>query len=281
MSKKILKIALAVDIDNTLTPPRLPLEKEMADMLKRLRVPFFVAAGSHLSLLRKQFFKPLYKFGFCEQFDAFLSNGAIHYHCDYSNKMSIELVSKFKIREHLGRTDYNYLIKKLTDTLDMEKYKLPPSLKVLDGRVVNRVSMINLCPIGRKNQEDSDARCNRENFVGFDRATGYREKILGHLNQELSTLIGTKQLKITLGGQTSFDIGIVGEDKTKPVRTLLENGFERVVFIGDALFEGGNDAAITEFIKTWPPGSKCPVEAIQISSRHETIDILQKLQFLD
>ena len=276
-----MKTALALDIDNTLTPPRLPLEKEMADILNRLRVPFFLAAGSHLSLLQEQFFYPLYQFGFRKQYDAFVSNGAIHYHCDYSSKMSIELVSKFEIREHLGETDYKFLIEKVTEVLDMKEYPLEHSLKVSEGRVVDRVSMVNLCPIGRKNQEGTDDRRNRENFVSFDQATGYRGKVLRHLNQELSTLIKTKNLKITLGGQTSFDIGVVGEDKTKPVRTLLERGFERVIFIGDALFEGGNDAAIADFIRTWPSGSKCPVEAIQVNSRSETIDMLHKLQFLD
>ncbi len=276
-----MKTALVLDIDSTLTPPRQPLKKEMTDILKRLRVPFYVAAGSHLLLLEEQFFVPLYNFGFRKQFDAFLSNGAIHYHCDYSNEMSIKLVSEFNIRDHLGETNYNYLLKVLTETLEMEKFQLPPSLKVLDGRIVDRVSMINLCPIGRKKQEDADDRHNRAIFVEFDLATGYRENILEHLNQELSSLIQEKQLHFTLGGQTSFDIGIIGEDKTKPVRTLLKNGFERVVFIGDALFDGGNDAAINEFIKTWPSGSGCPVEAIQISSWEETIDIIHKLEFLD
>lgn len=276
-----MKTALALDIDNTLTPPRQPIEKEMTDILKRLRVPFYVAAGSHLSLLRKQFFEPFYNFGFREHFDAFVSNGAIHYHCDYSDKMKIDLVSEFKIRDHLGENDYNYLLKRLTETLEMAEFQLPPSLNVVDGRIVDRVSMINLCPIGRKHQEDSDARLNRESFVAFDRATGYREKMIRHLNQMLSHLINNRQLHITLGGQTSFDIGIVGEDKTKPVRTLLAEGFERVIFIGDALFEGGNDAAINDFIREWPQDSKCPAEAIQVSSWHETIEILHRLQLVD
>jgi len=44
------------DIDNTITPPRQPITKQMVDILDRLSVPFSVAAGSHLSLLEKQFF---------------------------------------------------------------------------------------------------------------------------------------------------------------------------------------------------------------------------------
>ncbi len=275
-----MKTALAIDIDNTLTPPRQPLNKTMTKVLQRLRIPFFVAAGSHFSLLEEQFFKPLYDFGFRRQFDAFVGNGALQYHCDYAEKMSIKLVSEFNIRKYLGETNYNHLIKILTETLEMEKYKLPSSLKVLDGRIVDRMSMINLCPIGRMKKENAAAKRNRQNFVNFDRAAGYREKILKHLNKKLAALIIEKQLQISLGGQTSFDIGIVGEDKTKPVRTLLKKGFERVVFIGDALFEGGNDDVVNKYIKSWPAGKRCPVEAIQVSSWRETIDVLHRLEFL-
>jgi hydroxymethylpyrimidine pyrophosphatase-like HAD family hydrolase len=276
-----MKTALALDIDNTLTPPRQPLNRTMVDALKRLGVPFFVAAGSHLSLLEEQFFRPLYDFGFRKQFDAFLSNGAMRYHCDYSRKMSVQLVSEFNLRIHLGESEYDSLIRKLTETMEMEQFQPPSELMVSEGKIVDRVSMINLCPIGRKNQEDSKAQLNRERFVQFDRATGYRERILEYLNQELSFLINHKQLKITLGGQTSFDIGITGEDKTKPVRILVQNGFEKVIFIGDALFEGGNDAAINEFIKTWPSESICPVEAIQINGWLDTLEVFRRYEFLD
>ena len=103
---------------------------------------------------------------------------------------------------------------------------------------------------------------------------------MDHLNQELSTLISKRLLRITLGGQTSLDIGIADQDKTNAVRTMLQNSVERLVFIGDALFEGGNDAAINKFIEDWPSDSRCPVEAIQTNSWKETMEILKKLEFI-
>jgi phosphomannomutase len=275
-----MKTALAIDIDNTLTPPRQPITREMVEVLSCLRVPFYVAAGSHIALLQEQFFRPLYDFGFRKQFDAFVSNGAVRYHCDYSVEMSIRMISEFNIRNYLGEENYSFLLKVLNETLNMEQFRLPGSLTIRDNRIVDRVSMINLCPVGRMEQEGPDARRNRENFVNFDKTYKYREKVLEHLYKELSPLVHAKQLHITFGGQTSFDIGIIGEDKTKPVRMLLEEGFQRVVFIGDALFEGGNDAAINEYIKTWPLKSACPVEAVQVSSWLETMDIL-KSEFLN
>jgi len=43
--------AVVFDVDNTLTPPRRPLEPEMAAALQHLSVPFFVCAGSDLRLI--------------------------------------------------------------------------------------------------------------------------------------------------------------------------------------------------------------------------------------
>lgn len=277
----IKKTALVLDVDNTLTPPRQPIEQEMANILNRLRVPFLIAAGSHLPILKKQFFEPLYQSSFRKTFDAFVSNGAIHYHCDYTNEMSIEMVSEFNIKEHLGESGYHFVINKLVATLEREDYQLPNSITLVDEKIVDRGSMINFCPMGRKNQEDADATRNRENFVAFDEETHYRKKLIGHLNLELSTLINTRQLKIAIGGQTSLDVGIIGEDKTKPLRVLLKNGFERIVFIGDALFNNGNDAPIIDFIHAWPKDAHCPVEAIPTASWHETMNIIRQLQFVD
>lgn len=275
-----MKTALALDIDSTLTPPRQPITAQMSDILGRLNVPFYVAAGSHFSLLQGQFFKPLFDHGFRGRFDAFVSNGAVHYHCDYSKGMSIDLISEFNIRKYLGENDYSHLMDVLSETLMMEEFRLPADLKIVDNRIVDRISMINLCPIGRLEHEDKDAVRNREAFVKFDISTSYREKVMRRMIEALSTMIREKKLHITLGGQTSFDIGISGEDKTKPVLKLLEKGFEKVVFIGDALFKGGNDAAVNELIDTWPSGSECPVEAIQTGSWLQTIEIFKKKGFL-
>lgn len=275
-----MKTALALDIDSTLTPPRQPITKVMVEALTRLNVPFYVAAGSHFQLLQNQFFKPMYEHGFRGRFDAFVSNGAVHYHCDYSKEMSIKLVSEFNIGNYLGENDYRRLMNVLAGTLQMEEFRLPDDFTIVDNRIVDRVSMINLCPIGRLEKEGPDAMLNRERFVKFDLSSGYRKKIMEYLNLSLSPLIKEKHLHITLGGQTSFDIGIWGEDKTKPVRKLLEKGFEKVIFIGDALFKGGNDAAVIELIDTWPSESPCPVEAVQTGSWLETIEIFKKKEVL-
>ena len=273
------KTAVLLDIDNTLTPPRQELTGQMAEVLKGLCVPFHVAAGSDIGLLQEQFFGPLYKFGFRGRFDAFLTNGAIHYRCDYSEGLSIELVSEFNIRKYLDDSDYWFMVDVLKKTLDLPRFKPLPPLRIMGKRIIDRGAMINFCPIGRLHQESADSLRNRNNFVEFDRRHGYRQEVIAHLKHELSPLINNRQLTITLGGQTSFDIGIANQDKANAVRTLLNAGIEKVVFIGDALFDGGNDSPIKEFAKNWPPPSPCPIETIQVSGWEETIEKLHELGF--
>jgi len=276
-----METAVLMDVDATLTPPRQPLNEEVANVLKHINIPFYLVAGSHLSILQKQFFEPLYKFGFRKQFETFISNGAILYRCDYSSGISVNLVSEFNFREYLGDKDYNFLVNVLEKTLKTGEFKMPNSIKIIGNRIVDRVSMINFCPMGRdEKSEDKAAQDNRKNFVAFDKENNFRQRVMNHLNRELSDLISDKKLKITLGGQTSFDIGVEGKDKTNALYTLLERGFDRIVFIGDALFEGGNDAVMREFVENWPSDNPCPVETIQTSSWKKTIEILRKLKFV-
>ncbi|HZT59336.1 MAG TPA: hypothetical protein VFA21_11985 [Pyrinomonadaceae bacterium] len=275
-----MNTALLLDIDNTLTPPRQPLNESMAGVLKRLTVPFHVAAGSHLEILQDQFFTPLFEYGFRGKFDAFLSLGGVHYRCDYSRGLSVEVVTAFDLRAHLGEEDYGFLVDTLERTLARGEFRLAPPLKVLGETITCRGAMVNFCPIGRAERESVEYRRNRNDFVVFDRARGYRQRMLEHMRGELARLISERRLSIVLGGETSFDFSVTERDKTYAVRTLLEAGVERLIFIGDALFEGGNDAPIREFAENWPHDTPCPLETVQVNSWQETAKRLVEFGFV-
>jgi HAD superfamily hydrolase (TIGR01484 family) len=269
--------AMLADIDGTLTPPRKTLLPEMAEVLSNLKVPFFVAAGSDLSLVESQFLRPLWEFGYRKDFDAFLNNGATEFHCPYSKKYSIDKVAEFDFCKHLGQADYDWFIQVLEKTLAMDEFRLGPGLKVIGPRITNRKSMVNFAPIGRPAGDVSpEARLNRDAFVTFDTANNYRFKMRAHLSRELSRLMRDKGLLIMLGGQTSFDIVISGEDKTKPVRELLKRGFKEVVFFGDALFPGGNDSVIMDFIAAWKGPGECPLNAVKVEQWEDTVKSLKE-----
>lgn len=276
----MVNTVLLFDIDNTLTPPRQPLEQSMVAILNGLTVPFHVAAGSHIELLRDQFFEPLYEFGFRKRFDAFISNGGVHYRCDYSKEMSLQIVSAFDIRDHIGEANYESLTKVLEKAREMPEFRLPPSFEVMGETITYRGSMINFVPIGRIEGYSAQYKRSRDNFVEYDHATGYRSKMMDHLRRELSFLIESHQLTISLGGQTSFDINIATKDKGNAVWTLLNHGVEKIVFFGDALFEGGNDAPIREIAENWPSTTPCPLEAIQVSNWDDTIARLHAMKFI-
>lgn len=273
-----MKNALVFDIDNTLTPPRRALKQEMADILKGLEIPFFLVAGSDLPLIKDQFIKPLHEFGFRSEFDAFLCNGATRYRCKFSDTFSIDTIRDFDFQNYLGDDNFKFMLSVIEQTLKMKEFLLPPPMIVLGKQITFRHSMVNVAPIGRpEGQLTAEAYKNRDALVEYDNKTGFRRKMLAHLNDKLAKLRDEKKLFISLGGETSFDIVIEGNDKSYAIHTLLNEGFEELLFFGDALFEGGNDEAILHYINKWPKDKHCPVQAIPVSNWKETIEHLNKM----
>jgi hypothetical protein len=64
-----------------------------------------------------------------------------------------------------------------------------------------------------------------------------------------------------------------GRDKSFAVRSLLDEGATHVTYVGDALFPGGNDAAVSDFVAAWP-GGNCPVEVIQVTDYRHTARLM-------
>lgn len=276
-----MKNALVFDIDNTLTPPRRPIEKEMADILKGLEIPFFLVAGSDLPLIKDQFINPMHEFGFRGEFDGFLCNGATRYRCKFSDEVSIETIRDFDFREYLGEDDFKLMLSVIEETLKMKEFELPPPMTVIGRQVTFRHSMVNVAPIGRpENKLSEEAYKNRDAFAEFDKKTGFRRNVLAHMNERLTRLREEKKLFISLGGETSFDIVIEGNDKSYAIDTLLKEGFEDLLFFGDALFEGGNDEAILHYINKWPNETPCPVQAIPVSGWKDTVENLKTRGFI-
>jgi len=274
-----MKKILLFDIDATLTPPRQPINKEMTEILSNMTIPFAVAGGSDMELLKEQFFVPLYKNGFRKIFDAFISNGTMRYYCDYRKKMDIKLVFSFNMRKYLGEKNYKKIISALEEILEMKKFNLPKEIEIAPKKITDRISMINFIPMGRLQKEDPRAQENRRTFVEFSEKKDYRDKVIKHLKTRLAEVIREKKLKILLGGQTSFDLVIDGYDKTYPLYTLKKEGWDEIIFIGDALFPGGNDYVVQEYIDNWKEKGKCPYEAIKTKSWEDTIKILQEKNF--
>lgn len=266
--------ALVFDIDNTLTAPREALESEMARRLVELPIPFALAAGSDRDLLMGQFFEPLHAFGYRGQFDAFVCNGAIRYRCTYTDSLSVVAVDEFSLQTHLG-ADYQKFWALLERLVASKAFALSEGLSPFGDRLVDREAMVNFAPIGRPlGALTPEARANRDAFVQFDEASGYRRRLLPVLRAALDETLPGNDLLVTLGGQTSFDIVVRGRDKSYAVSSLLSEGIEHVTYVGDALFPGGNDAAVVDYVEAWQGDKPCPVKVVPVDGWQQTAALL-------
>jgi hydroxymethylpyrimidine pyrophosphatase-like HAD family hydrolase len=270
-----MTLAIVFDIDNTLTPPREALDRDMAERLGALEPPFALAAGSDLGLLMSQFFEPLHAYGYRGEFDAFICNGASRYRCRSADQLVVAPVDEFSLSAHLGAARFAALTELLDGLWSDERFALPADVPVAGPRIIDRQAMINVAPSGRERGAlSAAARESREAFVAFDARTGYRQRLMQVLRAALDARLPGNDLLLTLGGQTSFDLVVRGRDKSFAVRSLLDEGATRVIYVGDALFPGGNDAAVSEYAATLSP--PCPVEVIQVADHHETARLMQR-----
>lgn len=266
--------AIVFDIDNTLTPPREALDRDMAQRLGELAHPFALAAGSDLGLLMSQFFEPLHAYGYRGEFDAFICNGASRYRCRSGAQLSVTPVDEFSLSRHLGPERFAALSALLDELLADARFALPASVPIVGPRLIDRQAMINIAPSGRQRGAlSAEARESREQFVRFDEGTGYRLRLMPVLRAALDERLPGNDLLLTLGGQTSFDLVVRGRDKSFAVRSLLDEGATHVKYVGDALFPGGNDAAVSDFVAAWP-GGNCPVEVIQVTDYRHTARLM-------
>ena len=84
----------------------------------------------------------------------------------------------------------------------------------------------------------------------------------------LDTLI--PQFSVHLGGATSIDVTRQGIDKAygiRKLRDILEIPIDQMIFIGDALFPGGNDY----------PAKEAGVLSIEVRDPHETKRVIEAL----
>ena len=274
--RSVMTQALVFDIDNTLTPPREALDREMAERLGALQTRFALAAGSDLGLLMSQFFEPLHAYGYRGVFDAFICNGASRYRCSCGDSLAVTPVDEFSLAGHLGPARFAALYALLEGLWSDPRFALPESVPIAGPRIIDRQAMINIAPSGRQRGAlSSEARRSRDEFVAFDTRTGYRERLLPVLRAALDERLPGNDLLLTLGGQTSFDLVVRGRDKSFAVSSLLAEGATHVTYFGDALFPGGNDAAVSDFVASWP-GGRCPVDVIQVSDYQHTARLMEK-----
>ncbi len=244
------KKLIVIDLDGTLTPSKFDLEPEMAGMLVKLleKKKVAVIGGGGYKQFQNQFIAHLN----CPEH--LLGNLFLFPTCS-TRFFRYENGEWKKVYEQpLSKEEKEKIFEAFEKTFNEIGYQHPEKLY---GEVIeDRISQITFSALGQqtplhlKKQWDPDA--------------SKRLK----MKEVLDKLI--PEFEVRVGGTTSIDVTRKGIDKAYGIEQIekhLEIKKEQMLFIGDALFEGGND---------WPV-KKTGVECIQVNGPEDTIKVIEKI----
>jgi len=255
LSKKEL---IVFDLDGTLTPSKSPLEPDMARalaaLLQKKRVA--VIGGGTYAQFTKQFMRRLH----CPS--ALLPNLFLFPTTSTSFYRYRNGAWKNVYHRALTPADKKKIMRAFDDAFKEVGYVKP---KKLYGKMIeDRDSQLTFSALG----QDVVTRLGRKGIAmkerWFKENQPLRLKIVKIMQHKLPLF------EVRSGGLTSIDVTQKGIDKAYGVRQIekvLKVRITDMVFIGDALYKGGNDAA----------AKKTGVQTIPTSGPKETIAIIKKI----
>jgi len=252
LSKKII----AFDLDGTLAESKQHLESDMAKLLATLakeKIVVVITGGSFNQI--KEQFLPYFipnendKWSIYRNLILLSTSGSQRF--QYSNIKNDWVVTDV---EELSDKTKIAIMKALNEIIDSGDYDIAPAIEgddIIEDRLT-QISMSGLgqhAPLSLKKAWDPDQK--------------KRQEIKKILDQKLP------DVNIIIGGTTTLDILPKGFDKAKGLIRLLNNlGLNKkdIVFIGDAMFPGGNDYSVHE----------SGIESIGVSGPDEVKEIIKK-----
>ena len=242
-----MKKLIIFDLDGTLAKSKSAIDKEMAKLLKELLDVALVSiiSGGDWPQFQKQVLSHLPKKAALTKLLILPTCGTKFY--QYKQDWEELYEENFTAAER----------KKILHNLNIAIKDADLDIKKTWGeQIEDRGSQITFSALGQeaplKEKKDWD-----DDFAK-------RKKIVEPLKKTL------KEFSIGMGGTTSIDIVKPGIDKAYGIRKLkeiLNIDIPEMLFIGDALFEGGNDY----------PARKTGVDCIQVREPEETKNIIQTI----
>lgn len=235
------------DLDGTLTPSKSPLETEMAELLSKLLAKRKVAviSGCGYMQFETQFMKswPKSTENFVNLFLLPTSGTQLYVWrgvwCE-------------QYAEHLTSKQKEKVMTALNEALKSSGYNKPE--KVYGQIIEDRGSQITFSALGQNAPLILKS--------AWDPGRKNREVIVKLLEKKLP------EFDIRIGGTTSIDITKRGVNKAYGIRRLedfLNITADKILFVGDALFPGGNDY----------PAKATGVDCIQVKGPNETKKLIQ------
>lgn len=242
-----MKKLIVFDLDGTLAKSKSPIDEEMGQLLKSLLRGHQVAiiSGGDWPQFEKQVLNHLPQNTEVKKLSNLPTCGTKFYR--YKNGWEKLYAETFMDEEK----------RKILDSLNKALAEVDLDIKKIWGdQIEDRGSQITFSALGQNAPLEAKK--------GWDDNFAKRKKIVEHLKKPL------KEFSIGMGGTTSIDITKPGIDKAygiKKLKDVLDFDISEMLFIGDALFEGGNDY----------PARKTGVDFIQVRDPEETKMIIRTI----
>lgn len=242
-----MKNLIVFDLDGTLAKSKSTIDEEMGKLLEELLVMHQVAiiSGGDWPQFEKQVLEHLPKKTILKKLAILPTSGTKFYR--YTNEWKKLYAENFTDEER----------KRILDNLNKAVEESDLDIKKTWGdQIEDRGSQITFSALGQKAPLEAKK--------DWDDDFAKRKKIVERLKKPL------KGFSIGMGGTTSIDIVKPGIDKAYGIHKMEEVlGFNipEMLFIGDALFEGGNDS----------PARKTGVDWIQVRDAEETKIIIRTI----
>lgn len=242
-----MKKLIVFDLDGTLAKSKSAIDKEMSKLLEELLDVALVSiiSGGDWPQFQKQVLSHLPKKAKLKKLTILPTCGTKFY--QYKDDWE-ELYE-----ENFSDTEKKKILKNLHTVIEEANLNIT---KTWGDQIEDRGSQITFSALGQK--------APLEEKKDWDPDFEKRKKIVEPLKKSL------KEFSIGMGGTTSIDIVKPGIDKAYGIRKLEEIigiDIPEMLFIGDALFKGGNDY----------PARKTGVDCIEVRDAEETKSIIKTI----
>ena len=242
-----MKKLIIFDLDGTLAESKLPLDAEMATLLARLLeiVKVAVISGGGWAQYEKQVLSHLPHDDRLKALSLLPTCGTKFYRWDGGWR---KLYS-----EDFSAKEKRTIIDGLNKAIDLSGYRAGRHWGDL---IEDRDSQITFSALGQEAPLDEKKK--------WDPDFAKRKKI----KEFLEPLIPA--FSIQLGGSTSIDVTRPGIDKAygiKKLHEVLDVAIRDMIFVGDAIFPGGNDY----------PAKQAGADSIEVRDPHETKRVIEAI----
>ena len=259
MRRNILSKKLFIfDLDGTLTESKAPMDFEMALLLNRLleKKSVAVIGGGSFDQFRKQFIHKL------KAPKSLLKNLFLFPTTSTAFYRFLDDRWRLVYSDYLNSAQKKKIVKAFDIALKRHGYKKPerPYGKIIE----DRGSQIAFSALG---QDPPKSRKAYAAYLEAKKRWNKKEDIRPQIMKTMKKYL--PEFEVKSGGLTTIDVTKKGIDKAYGVREIkkhLRVSLREAVFIGDALYPGGNDYA----------AKKTGVDCIRVSGPEETKRIIKK-----